>query len=615
MALSTGEILQDRYRIVSLLGEGGMGAVYQAWDIRLNVPVAMKEMLSQPGLDPKALVQLRRQFLQEAQVLARLDHPRLVRVTDFFSQNDSEYLVMNFVKGESLVDRIEQMGVLPEPQVLVWAGHLLDTLAYCHSQGVIHRDVKPQNVIIRPDEQAVLADFGLVKLWDPHDPRTRTAMRGMGTPQYAPPEQYETDMGHTDARSDIYSVGATLYHALTGQTPLTATQRIADPDQFVPLRDIVPEVSKQTETAVMRAMELARADRWQNAKEMAKNLKPARHRRGPPATVRLEQGRTVVIPAGRPSVPGQRQRVPMWAWGLGGLAVLLVAVGLVIGLGGGGDSTPTPSSEKTVIPSVPVIVTATALSSTASPPEKVVPVSGAEGVKEVATAMSPSTPVSTPSPAPALTATRQPAETPSPSPAVTATPLPTLTATTAPTPSPTPTLTATQQPTATVTPTRHPTATATATRQPTATATATATRQPTSTPTRTPTRTPTPAETATPTPAPRAVPPEPVSPAQGKERKNPVTFQWQGSLNAGEAYQVTLYHPKSDYTIQSELLTAQEWSIDLPGDRYGEWRWTVSVVSQEKVVAFSSEWMFWFDPSPGGGPKPPDEGPPTVPPP
>jgi len=119
---------------------------------------------------------------------------------------------------------------------------------------------------------------------------------------------------------------------------------------------------------------------------------------------------------------------------------------------------------------------------------------------------------------------------------------------------------------------------------------------------------------ATPTPAPQAVPPELVSPAQGEKRKNPVTFQWQGSLNAGEAYQVTLYHPKSDYTIQSELLTVQEWSIDLPGDRYGEWRWTVSVVSQEKVVAFSSEWMFWFDPSPGGGPKP-TEGPPTVPPP
>ena len=188
--LTTGTILQNRYRIVSLLGQGGMGAVYRAWDMRLNVPVALKEMVPQPGLDSQTLAQLRQQFQQEANILARLNHPHLVRVTDFFEEENNAYLVMDFVEGESLADRIARQGALPETEVLSWAGQLLDALSYCHARGVIHRDIKPQNVVIRPDGRAVLVDFGLVKLWDPSDPRTRTVMRGMGTPEYAPPEQY-----------------------------------------------------------------------------------------------------------------------------------------------------------------------------------------------------------------------------------------------------------------------------------------------------------------------------------------------------------------------------------------------------------------------------------------
>ncbi|MEA3310178.1 MAG: serine/threonine-protein kinase, partial [Chloroflexota bacterium] len=154
--LTTGTVLQNRYRIVSLLGQGGMGAVYRAWDIRLKGPVALKEMTPQPGLDPYTLTQLRQQFEQEAIVLARLNHLHLVNVTDFFEEGGNTYLVMDFVKGESLADRIERQGALPEREVLVWAGQLLDALEYCHAQGIIHRDVKPQNVIITPEGEAVL---------------------------------------------------------------------------------------------------------------------------------------------------------------------------------------------------------------------------------------------------------------------------------------------------------------------------------------------------------------------------------------------------------------------------------------------------------------------------
>jgi serine/threonine protein kinase len=194
-------------------------------------------------------------------------------VIDFFEEGGNAYLVMHLVVGESLADRIEREGALSEDQVLAWAGQLLDALAYCHGQGVIHRDVKPQNVIIRPDGRAMLVDFGLVKLWDPNDPRTRTAMRGMGTPEYAPPEQYGTRPGHTDPRSDLYGLGATLYHALTGQAPLSAGDRMAFPARFVPLRRLAPQVSDETETAVLRAMALSVETRFPTTADMAAALR------------------------------------------------------------------------------------------------------------------------------------------------------------------------------------------------------------------------------------------------------------------------------------------------------------------------------------------------------
>ena len=329
MSLRTGQVLQRRYRIVSLLGQGGMGAVYRAWDTRLNVSVALKEMIPQPGLDHQTLRQLRSQFQQEAQVMARLSHPHLARVTDFFGEGNSAYLVMDFVDGESLADRIRRQGSMQETAVLAWAAQLLDALAYCHSQGIIHRDIKPQNVIIRSDGRAVLVDFGLVKLWDPSDPRTRTAMRGMGTPEYAPPEQYDTQRAHTDPRSDIYSLGATLYHTLVGQAPPTATQRIARRSSFQPPRALNPRISVATESAVLRSMALVVDERFQTAAEMQAALAggaPAPHRPVPPK--RLP---TKPAPRPRPAAPGRRKPMPVWILALGGLAVLAL-LALLIGI-------------------------------------------------------------------------------------------------------------------------------------------------------------------------------------------------------------------------------------------------------------------------------------------
>jgi eukaryotic-like serine/threonine-protein kinase len=324
MTLTTGQLLQNRYRISALLGAGGMGAVYRAWDLRLDKSVALKEMVPQPGLDSATATQFRAQFRQEAVILGRLAHPNLVPVTDYFEEGGNDYLVMAFVEGESLANRIKREGALPEAQVIAWARQLLDALAYCHAQGVIHRDIKPQNVVITPDGNAVLVDFGLVKLWDPADPQTRTVMRGVGTPEYAPPEQWSAAGQHTDPRSDLYSLGATLYHALTGQAPLSASDRMVYPNQFRAPREMNSRVSEPLDASISRSLTLAIDERWPDAHAMARGL-PESDQQGSRVTPTGTRRMVEVPEAAAP----RRGGVPVWGWALGGGAVLLVVVAVV----------------------------------------------------------------------------------------------------------------------------------------------------------------------------------------------------------------------------------------------------------------------------------------------
>ncbi len=546
MTLEPEQILLDRYRIISLLAEGGMGAVYRAWDLRLSIPVALKEMVSQPGLEPDDLEDLRQQFQREAEVLARLNHPNLVRVTDFFTLKGRVYLVMDFVEGESLADRIEAQGALPETQVLAWAEQLLNALAYCHSQGIFHRDIKPRNVIVRGDGQAVLVDFGLVKLWNPDDPHTKTVMRGMGTPEYAPPEQYSATKGHTDERSDIYSLGATLYHALTGQAPPTATQRIADPEQFATPRSVVPGVSRRTEMAILKSVELYRGDRWQSVADMAAGLGvavPQWQARTQPAPERAGRGKTTAMPV--PPAPtgegastadrGARSR-PRWLWVVGVLVILLLAcVGAAWAIASRIDMPALFGNEETATP------TLRAPAPTQTQPE----------------------PTETLTPAP--TNTRRPATTLTPTHTVTPEEMATSTPNTTPSPSPT----VVSSPTPTSAPRDNP--------------------------------------SPTPSPAASATQPQLLSPLGGGELQNPIVLSWQGSLGAGQSYRVIATHPESGATIQSDPLSAPGWMVDLPAERFGEWRWRVAVIGGGNEVA-SSEWgMLWFNPFPGSG----DGGAPT----
>jgi serine/threonine-protein kinase len=239
-----------------------MGNIYLADDTRLEGrKCALKEVEHDRNLPDKILTEARDQFLREATVLARLDHPNLPKVSDFFSIGEIDYLVMDYVPGKDLrtlmLEAKAQNTFLNELDVLDWASQLADALTYLHRQEppIVHRDIKPSNLKITPDGLLKLVDFGLVKLLAP-DEETITIIQGQGTLLYTPLEQYGGSESHTDIRSDVYAFGATLYHLLTEQPPPDARQRFLYPEHLTPPSKINPAVSARTEKAIAWAMEL-----------------------------------------------------------------------------------------------------------------------------------------------------------------------------------------------------------------------------------------------------------------------------------------------------------------------------------------------------------------------
>src|SRR5512139_1286643 len=237
MTLERGSLLNNRYRILEILGEGGMGSIYRAVHANLGLQVAVKENLF-------TTEDYARQFRREANILANLRHPNLPRVSDHFVIEPlGQYLVMDFIEGEDLRQRVDRLGQLPEQEVIIIGVAICDAMAYMHSRKpmILHRDIKPGNVRITPSGHIYLVDFGLVKLVEGRE-TTNTGARAM-TPGYSPPEQYGT--GRTDPRSDIYSLGATLYSALTDVLPEDGLDRAMNRVGLTTIRKHNPRVSEQ----------------------------------------------------------------------------------------------------------------------------------------------------------------------------------------------------------------------------------------------------------------------------------------------------------------------------------------------------------------------------------
>ena len=267
MSIIHGAILKERYVIKEPIGKGGMGAIWKAADNRLEGRVcAIKAIVRDPYATEEVQEQSRAQFHREASVLARLDHPNLPKVSDFFTEEGTDVLVMDFVDGDDLGQTIrsarKESRFLHEQEILDWTRQILAALEYLHQQSppVVHRDIKPSNIKVTHRGLIKLVDFGLVKVMTP-DERTITVVQGRGTIHYTPLEQYGGDTGHTDLRSDIYSLGSTLYHLLTNQAPPEAKVRFLHSQSLTPTRIINSAVSARTERAVHWSLSLHPEDR------------------------------------------------------------------------------------------------------------------------------------------------------------------------------------------------------------------------------------------------------------------------------------------------------------------------------------------------------------------
>jgi len=269
----TKEIIKDRYQIREIIGQGGMGCVYLADDLRLTGRLcALKAVFYERNLPKDVISQTRDQFKREATVLARLDHPNLPKVSDFFSDEERDYLVMDYVPGKDLRELMlesKKKGVyLSEREVLNWASQISDGLIYLHEQTpiILHRDIKPSNIKLTPNGIIKLVDFGLVKILVSGE-KTITVVHGHGSAFYTPLEQYGGDTGHTDPRSDVYSLGATLYHLLTNKAPKEARERFLEQTSEMTMKEFNKNISPRTEKAIGLAMKVHPDERIQSVKE------------------------------------------------------------------------------------------------------------------------------------------------------------------------------------------------------------------------------------------------------------------------------------------------------------------------------------------------------------
>lgn len=269
--LAVGTVLQNRYLIVNKIGQGGMGAVYEAKDQRLGVTVALKETIVNQEALHKA-------FEREAKLLAKLRHASLPVVSDYFFEGDGQYLIMQYIDGKDLGELLLEKKVFPLIDVLNWSERLLDALDYLHSQNppIIHRDIKPSNLKLTERGEIILLDFGLAK-GNQSQSNTNASIYGY-TPHYAPIEQIEGT--GTDERSDIYALAATIYHLLTGVKPADAMPRVlsvlnGNSDPLRPACEISPQIPIAISEVLSRALSQKRDERPASIAQMKKELNDA----------------------------------------------------------------------------------------------------------------------------------------------------------------------------------------------------------------------------------------------------------------------------------------------------------------------------------------------------
>ena len=339
MDLSPDTLLRNRYRILRPLGKGGMGAVYLAFDNSLEIEVAVK-------YNKNDSEEATSQFLREARILAALRQPNMPRVIDYFVEGQDQYLVMDYVPGETFDDILEKDGPQPLELVLKWTQQLVDALAYLHSQKppITHRDIKPANIKVTPDGQVMLVDFGIAKIAETAQ-MTATGARGYTT-GYAPPEQYGS--ARTGPYSDQYALAATLYKLLSNQKPTDGVQRALGEAVLTPLNMLNPNVPAHVVDAIETAMSPRIQDRYESVHAFMQALTDPNFK---PETPHLE---TVHRPAKDPS-DTQEKKKKAKGWVLpvlivGGLGAIALLVGGYFLLSGPGGPLASPAETPLIVP-------------------------------------------------------------------------------------------------------------------------------------------------------------------------------------------------------------------------------------------------------------------------
>jgi serine/threonine protein kinase len=341
----TGRTLGGRYRVEGELGRGGMARVYRGTDLVLGRPIAVKVLSSQYAGDGTFVSRFRR----EAQAAARLNHPNLVQVFDTGSDDGVQYIVMEYVEAKTLADYLSGGGRIMPDRAIELAASVCDALTVAHAQGVIHRDVKPANIMVTRDGHVKVTDFGIARVTTNETVEQTAAV--LGTASYLSPEQAQG--GAIDQRSDLYSLGCVLYEMLTGRPPFVADSPVAVASKHVLEQPVPPsrlnaDVSPELDAIVMRALSKNPDDRYQDAAEMKEDLERAR--RGQPVMAtpvlpsapqttqviqRPQPQPTSVLPPGAVTPPGEpgpsRDRTPGWL--IAAIAFLVLAVlGIVLWL-------------------------------------------------------------------------------------------------------------------------------------------------------------------------------------------------------------------------------------------------------------------------------------------
>ncbi|MGE4352637.1 MAG: Stk1 family PASTA domain-containing Ser/Thr kinase [Oscillospiraceae bacterium] len=306
-----GRILDDRYEVSEIIGKGGMAVVYKAFDHRLNRNVAIKVLKDDYALDEE----FRRRFQNESQAVAMLSHPNIVAVYDMGQSGDIEYIVMELVEGINLKQYMTSKGILSWKEAVHFATQICRALSHAHAKGIVHRDIKPHNIMVEKNGNVKVADFGIARLQDSQNTLTQETL---GSVHYISPEQAEGK--YVDSRSDLYSLGVILYEMLTGKLPFTGENAVAVAvmhinGMFTPPSELNPNIPAGLEQIITKAMATNPDDRYQSADEMLADLENFRKDRGfhmaavrhhgdvPAAVPEYEEN---VVPVGRgPELPKQ----------------------------------------------------------------------------------------------------------------------------------------------------------------------------------------------------------------------------------------------------------------------------------------------------------------------